>query len=186
MIRIAADVQVGARCRTGARRLGVDVVVSARRAEPDEQWFRRAMLARVKAVASPDYDLEKLCRAAGVPWIQLPGQGEVCPHELVDFVEVVLDIDIVAPLPPMERSKPPPPGWEEVQALRFDAESAVEKVRGILATSGVVRLGAIAKKAKVSIPVAKGAIRKLLYQQEVEAVPIERAHAELRYRARRP
>lgn len=186
MIRIAADVQVGARCRAGARRLGVDVVVSARRAEPDEQWFRRAMLARVRAVASPDYDLERLCRDAGVPWIQLPGQGEVCPHELVDFVEVVLDVDIVAPLPPMESSRPPPPGWADVQALRTAAESAVDRVRDILAAGSVVRLGAIAKKARVSVPVAKGAIRKLLYRQEVEAVPLERAHAELRYRARRP
>lgn len=81
--RIAVDIQFGDGDVWNLRRQGFDVVVRAEHAEPDRDWFARAMAAGAEFVCSPDSDLEILAYDANVRFVKVPGSKRVDLCELV-------------------------------------------------------------------------------------------------------
>lgn len=80
--RLAVDVCLSQRAFVPLMEAGVEIIVEAGTAEPDEVWFAQAMRAGVHAVLSPDGDLRKLCTRNQIRWMRAPGhfprwQGQV-------------------------------------------------------------------------------------------------------------
>ena len=69
-MKIAVDVCVGKKGIARLREAGHEVL-EAMQAEPDREWFARALAWGVELVVSPDSDLNILCYDANIPFIRV-------------------------------------------------------------------------------------------------------------------
>jgi hypothetical protein len=98
-LRVACDVQVGARGILEILRAGHAVVTVAGEAEGDDEWFGRALARGVDVVVSPDSDLAYLCYRNNIRILIGPGLSESTRSLVARLEEVAQD----RPAPRRER-----------------------------------------------------------------------------------
>jgi hypothetical protein len=70
--RVAVDVQVPRTAHEVFWKHGFDVVVRANPAEKDRSWFNRALKLEVQVIISPDREVQRWGKRAGIIVIDVP------------------------------------------------------------------------------------------------------------------